>query len=308
MSPIVVGIGDCKWSSDPSDVLITHALGSCIAVMIHDPVLRVTGMLHFMLPESSIDPEKTKARPFAYADTGIPLLFQRAYQMGAVKARIRVMVAGGAQMLDPSGTFNIGKRNHLAMRKVFWKAGVLRVVVQYPRGHAAEVCEGPHMAFQKGLRRLAFANRLNQMCRMNVREAAPGDHVRPGVALIAPGGYHLILRRAAADYIVELQQGPLVCYQRPSVDVMFASVAQAAGDHAIGVLLTGMGSDGAKGMLALKHGGAPTIAQDEASCVVYGMPREAVRLDAVSEVASLDEIPAVLLHAVRRTLRSGQLV
>ena len=144
----------------------------------------------------------------------------------------------------------------------------------------------------------AFADRLNTICAMEVREAVSGDLLRQGLALVAPGDYHMLLRRSAAGYVVELQQGPPVCYQRPSVDVMFASVAQAAGAHAVGLLLTGMGNDGAKGMLALKRAGAPTIAQDEASCVVYGMPREAVRLEAVSKVASLADIPSVLLETI----------
>jgi chemotaxis protein CheD len=125
MTQLVVGIGECKLSKDPADVLVTHALGSCIAVLIHDPVAKVAGLLHYMLPESSLDLEKAGRRPFVYADTGIPLLFQTAYQLGAVKARMVVMAVGGAQMLDPNGTFNIGKRNHLAMRKIFWKAGVI---------------------------------------------------------------------------------------------------------------------------------------------------------------------------------------
>ena len=146
---------------------------------------------------------------------------------------------------------------------------------------------------------LAFANRLNKLCGMEVREAANGDTLHRGLALVAPGDYHLLLRRAGAGYAVELQQGPQVCYQRPSVDVMFASVAQAAGSHGVGVLLTGMGTDGAKGMLALKQAGAATIAQDEASCVVYGMPREAKRLDAVGTVAALADIPGVLTRTVR---------
>jgi two-component system chemotaxis response regulator CheB len=145
---------------------------------------------------------------------------------------------------------------------------------------------------------LAFANRLNTLCSMEVREAVDGDILRRGLALIAPGDFHLVLRRAGSGYSVELQNGPPVCYQRPSVDVMFASVAQTAGRYGIGVLLTGMGTDGAKGMLALKTAGAPTIAQDEASCVVYGMPREAVRLDAVGTVASLGDIPRVLAGAI----------
>lgn len=121
----IIGIGDCKVSKDPAETLITHALGSCIAILIHDPISRIAGLLHFMLPESSLDLEKAGRRPFVFADTGIPLLFQTAYQLGASKPRLHVMAAGGAQMLDPNGTFNIGKRNHLAMRKIFWKAGVI---------------------------------------------------------------------------------------------------------------------------------------------------------------------------------------
>jgi len=151
---------------------------------------------------------------------------------------------------------------------------------------------------------LAFANRLNQLCRMEVREAADGDLTRRGLVLIAPGDYHMVLRRAGTSYRVELQQGPQVCYQRPSVDVMFASVAQAAGANATGLLLTGMGTDGAKGLLAMKRAGATTIAQDEASCIVYGMPREAARLGAVSVVASLRDIPQALLRTLHPQERS----
>jgi two-component system chemotaxis response regulator CheB len=144
----------------------------------------------------------------------------------------------------------------------------------------------------------AFANRLNKLCAMEVREAVDGDSLHRGLALIAPGDYHLLLRRAATGYAIELRQGPQVCYQRPSVDVMFASVAQTAGRHGVGILLTGMGTDGAKGMLALRLAGGATIAQDEQSCVVYGMPREAKRLDAVGTVASLADIPGVLTRTV----------
>jgi two-component system chemotaxis response regulator CheB len=152
---------------------------------------------------------------------------------------------------------------------------------------------------------LAFANRLNKLCALEVREAVSGDSLRPGLVLIAPGDYHLLLRRAGAGYAIELQQGPEVCYQRPSVDVMFASVAQAAGSHSVGVLLTGMGTDGAKGLLALKRAGAATIAQDEQSCVVYGMPREARRLDAVGTVASLTDIPGILARTVKLNANAG---
>lgn len=125
MKSLVVGIGDCKVSDNPQTELVTYALGSCVGVMIHDPVTKVSGLLHFMLPESGIDREKARENPYKFADTGIPLLFHSAYAKGAEKSRLVVSVAGGAQMMDEAGLFNIGKRNCLAMRKIFWKAGVL---------------------------------------------------------------------------------------------------------------------------------------------------------------------------------------
>ena len=125
MSTLVVGIGDCQVSKDPECSIITYALGSCIAIVIHDPVAGVGGILHFMLPESSLDPVKAEKNPFLFADTGIPNLFRSAYHLGAEKKRIAVTVAGGSQMMDSQGTFNIGKRNGLAMRKILWKAGVI---------------------------------------------------------------------------------------------------------------------------------------------------------------------------------------
>ncbi len=153
---------------------------------------------------------------------------------------------------------------------------------------------------------LAFANRLNQLCAMEVREAVDGDMLRPGLVLVAPGDFHMMVRRSGGGYRVELQQGPQVCYQRPSVDVMFASVTQAAAGRAVGLLLTGMGTDGAKGLLGMRRAGAPTIGQDEASCIVYGMPREAARLGAVETVASLHDIPAVVAATLRRHAGSHQ--
>ncbi|MBV9767161.1 MAG: chemotaxis protein CheD [Acidobacteriaceae bacterium] len=125
MNTLVVGIGDCQVSKAPDSMLVTYALGSCIAVIIHDPVAGVGGLLHFMLPESSLDPAKAERNPYMFADTGIPRLFRSAYQLGADKKRLVVTVAGGAQMMDSAGTFNIGKRNCLSMRKILWKAGVL---------------------------------------------------------------------------------------------------------------------------------------------------------------------------------------
>lgn len=125
MSLLVVGIGECIVSNDPGATLVTYALGSCVAVVIFDPVLKIGGLLHYMLPDSTLDEEKARRRPCMFADTGIPLLFQKAYQLGAVRARLEVAVLGGAQVMDSSETFNIGRRNHLASRKIFWKAGIL---------------------------------------------------------------------------------------------------------------------------------------------------------------------------------------
>jgi chemotaxis protein CheD len=122
---ITVGIADCRVSHEPEQVLVTYALGSCVAVAIHDPVARVGGMLHYMLPESGIDPVKARANPSMFADTGIPLLFRRSYELGAEKRRMVVYIAGGAQVMDEAGVFHIGKRNLLAVRKILWKAGVL---------------------------------------------------------------------------------------------------------------------------------------------------------------------------------------
>jgi two-component system, chemotaxis family, protein-glutamate methylesterase/glutaminase len=144
----------------------------------------------------------------------------------------------------------------------------------------------------------AFANRLNQLCRIEVKEAVDGDTVQPGRALVAPGNFHMFLRRSGQGYAVAVKTGPRVCYQRPSVDVLFTSVAEVAKSDAIGVILTGMGSDGAEGMLKMKAAGAYTIAQDEATCVVFGMPREAIRNGSVQEIAPLPKVPAAILRSL----------
>ena len=121
---LTVGVADLKTSNRADDVLVTYSLGSCIGIAIHDPVSLVGGLLHFMLPEASLSPEKAAANPYMFADTGIPLLFKDCYRLGAVKERLVVKAVGGAQVLDPNGMFNIGKRNILAMRKLFWQNGV----------------------------------------------------------------------------------------------------------------------------------------------------------------------------------------
>lgn len=125
MSQLVVGMGDGQVSRDPEAQLVTYALGSCIGLAVHDPVAGTGGLLHFMLPESSLDPAKAERNPWMFADTGIALLLRQVYGLGAEKRRLIVRAAGGAQVMDDGGVFNIGKRNCLAMRKILWKAGVL---------------------------------------------------------------------------------------------------------------------------------------------------------------------------------------
>ena len=144
----------------------------------------------------------------------------------------------------------------------------------------------------------SFAQRLNEICPMEVREAQNNDRVVPGIALIAPGNQHMVLTRSGGTYLVRIKDGPRVHYQRPSIDVLFQSVAKTAARNAVGVILTGMGADGAKGMLALKESGAHTISQDEATCVVYGMPKEAVKLGGVNEVVPLPTIPRAIFNVL----------
>ncbi|MGC1157233.1 MAG: CheB methylesterase domain-containing protein, partial [Acidobacteriaceae bacterium] len=145
----------------------------------------------------------------------------------------------------------------------------------------------------------AFAARLDGSCAITVKEAESQDTVLRGRALIAPGNHHLLLQRSGARYYVEVREGPLVCRHRPSVDVLFRSAARYAGPNAVGVILTGMGDDGARGMLEMKEAGAKTIAQDEATCVVFGMPKEAIKLNGVDKVMPLESIAGAILSATR---------
>jgi two-component system chemotaxis response regulator CheB len=150
----------------------------------------------------------------------------------------------------------------------------------------------------------AFAERLDGLCAMEVREARDGDSVVAGVALVAPGDRHMLLQRDGARYIVAVKDGARVHHQRPAVDVLFESVARCAGRNAVAALLTGMGADGASGMVALRASGAYTIAQDEESCVVFGMPMEAIKLGGADEITPLSEIPAAILAAFARPSRA----
>ncbi len=141
----------------------------------------------------------------------------------------------------------------------------------------------------------AFSDRLNSLCEIEVKEAENGDAVLPGRALIAPGNYHMLLKRSGARYFVEVKSGPLVTRHRPSVNVLFKSVAQYAGKNAVGVILTGMGGDGAEGLKMMKDAGAKTIGQDEASCIVYGMPKVAYEMGGVDHVVPLKGVPDKML-------------
>ena len=143
-----------------------------------------------------------------------------------------------------------------------------------------------------------FSERLNQLSKIEVNEAKDGDSVHPGRALIAPGNYHMLLRRSGAKYYVSVKSGPLVNRQRPSVDVLFQSISKYAGANAVGVIMTGMGSDGAKGLLEIRQAGARTIGQDEASCVVFGMPKEAANINAVEKLVPLNRIPHEIIKAL----------
>lgn len=147
----------------------------------------------------------------------------------------------------------------------------------------------------------AFAKRLDSLGAIRVVEARGGERILPGHAYLAPGHSHLLVRKSGAGWVTELAQGAPVNRHRPSVDVLFHSVAREVGRHAIGVILTGMGKDGAQGMLAMRQAGAWNIAQDQHSCVVYGMPREAVQLGAVDEVVGLGEIATRLLARLRQS-------
>ncbi|HAZ13216.1 MAG TPA: chemotaxis response regulator protein-glutamate methylesterase, partial [Bdellovibrionales bacterium] len=150
----------------------------------------------------------------------------------------------------------------------------------------------------------SFAARMNDICQVEVKEAQDGDRVSPGRVLIAPGNYHMGLDRSGAVYYVKVSQGPLVMRHRPSVDVLFESVATYAGKNAVGVILTGMGSDGALGIKKMKEQGALTIAQDEASCIVYGMPKVAIELGGIDFIVPLPQITKKILELIENKRRT----
>ncbi|MBW2340080.1 MAG: chemotaxis response regulator protein-glutamate methylesterase [Deltaproteobacteria bacterium] len=171
----------------------------------------------------------------------------------------------------------------------------LKVVLTGMPPHAPGIVAVQHMPANFTA---AFAERLNGLSAMTVKEARDGDSLANGVALIAPGNYHMLLKRSGAKYYVQVKTGPLVHHQRPAVDVLFHSVAEYAGGNAVGVILTGMGSDGALGLLKMKEAGARTLAQDERSCIVFGMPKEAIKLGAAEKVVPLNRIAQTALNLI----------
>jgi two-component system chemotaxis response regulator CheB len=150
----------------------------------------------------------------------------------------------------------------------------------------------------------AFAQRLNNLCQIEVREARHMDRVRAGLALVAPGGRHMQLKRSGAQYFVEVLDGPPVNRHKPSVDVLFRSVARHAGHNALGIIMTGMGDDGARGLLNMREAGARTVAQDEASCVVFGMPKEALQIGAAQSTEALENLPRLITDYAHATCRN----
>jgi two-component system chemotaxis response regulator CheB len=152
----------------------------------------------------------------------------------------------------------------------------------------------------------SFAERLDSLCQVRVREAADGDSVVSGQALLAPGNFHMLLKRSGSRYYVEVKSGPMVHHQRPAVDVLFRSVARTAGANAVGIIMTGMGGDGAVGLLEMRSAGARTIAQDERSCVVFGMPKEAVKKGGVEKIVSLEAISRTALAMICANQNPGK--
>jgi two-component system chemotaxis response regulator CheB len=270
----------------------------------------------------------------------LPVIVISSLGQASCQATLEAMQIGAVEVLaKPAGPYSVGELRASVAAQV--RAAASARVRRNPETHGPEATEpstavralrkdmviaigastGGTEAIQQVLRQMpaespailvtqhippvfstAFAARLNQLCSIEVNEACDGDQVMPGRALLAPGNFHLVLHRIGSGYRVEVKDGPLVHYQRPSVDVMFSSVAAEAGPNAIGALLTGMGSDGANGLLQLKRAGATTIAQDESTCVVFGMPREAIRLGAVDHVLPISRVAGALLdHVAIRT-------
>jgi len=226
-------------------------------------------------------------------------LIDKVKAAAMAKVRGRTEATSLESRLLPGSSFSMLKTTDtiIAIGASTGGTEALKAVLEVLPSHTPPIIVTQHMPerFTK-----TFSDRLNKLCRISVKEAEDGDSVLPGHALIAPGSYHMTLVRSGARYSVSLNQDAPVNRHRPSVDVMFDSVARYAGANAIGVILTGMGGDGARGMLAMKQAGSFNIAQDEASCVVFGMPKEAIKLGGADKVLPLNDIPAAILAQASR--------
>jgi two-component system chemotaxis response regulator CheB len=218
---------------------------------------------------------------------------------GAARARIKTFnpaatTAAGAQSAAPAISFSPRQLIVIGASTGGTEA-IKEVLTRLPSGLPG-ICIVQHIppVFSK-----AFSERLNECCELEVREAAHGDEVRPGTALIAPGDFHMVVEWDVNCYRVKLRQDPPIHFTRPAVDMLFNSAAKCAGRNALGVILTGMGRDGAQGMQQLKAAGAINLAQNEETCVVYGMPKAAVDLGVVDRSVPLDLMPHAILHALR---------
>jgi two-component system chemotaxis response regulator CheB len=218
---------------------------------------------------------------------------------GAARARLTSCKPAG---IAPSERQNLASAGHYSARQIIvigastgGTEAIKSVITRLPAGLPG-ICIVQHIppVFSK-----TFAERLNECTELDVREAAHGDEVRPGSVLIAPGDFHMVVEWEANGYRVRLRHDPPIHFVRPAVDMLFNSAAKSAGRHALGVILTGMGRDGAQGMQQLKAAGAVNLAQNEETCVVYGMPKAAVDLGVVDRVVSLDLIPHAIVHALR---------
>lgn len=214
-----------------------------------------------------------------------------------VKARAAAVVAAAASGKKPLLAMTRTTNKVIAMGASTGGTEALATVLSTMPANAPGIVIVQHMP---ELFTRSFAERLNRLCAMEVKEARDGDTVVPGRALLAPGNYHMLLRRSGASYYVEVKSGPLVSRHRPSVDVLFKSVARYAGRNAVGVIMTGMGADGADGMKEMHDNGAETVAQDEASCVVFGMPKEAIARGGASHVVPLDRITGMALQLAQQ--------
>jgi two-component system chemotaxis response regulator CheB len=274
-------------------------------------------MRHYPLPVvivSSLTPAKSEAALRALALGAVDIVSKPGSQYsvpdvgrvlanavrGAANARVSRLVepAAVATETDPDANSLAGLQTTHRILAIGASTGGTQAIETVLRGlppTAPGTAIVQHMP--KGFT-ASFAERLDSACAVRVREARDGDILTTGLALLAPGDSHLVVQRSGAQYVARVKGGPPVHHQRPAVDVLFHSVARAAGRNAVGILLTGMGTDGAKGLLAMREAGAHTIAQDEESCVVFGMPREAVEIGAACEVTALGRIAGAAIAAL----------